>query len=504
MSESVSFIRQERLRSDRYLLVILLAHVPVVGLVVPLEFDTGAFSMIASLLLGVLATAGYFAMRGTRACSAFFAICLMAFSAVMIQAQMGRVEMHFHIFAALALVIIYKDWMPVVAGAGFIAIHHLLLTALQQAGASLGEMPVILFNHGATYGMALLHAAFVVFESAILVFFALRMAAERHQAFQLIELIRDFGANKDLGGRLSSTGDKLTASHFNDMMDQFGELIGRVKALSGNLRQSTDALIEVSDHTGSIVEDQQRQTDQAAAATNQMTSTVHEVAQNAQAASESAGHASQASEDGRRNVEHAVQLTGSTNTALGDSALMVNELADKVKAIGNFISSINEISEQTNLLALNAAIEAARAGEHGRGFAVVADEVRNLSRRTQEFTGEIRSTIDDLGSVSEATVAAIEMGQTRSRETTLAIQQTDEAIVRIEEAIAAVSDMNHQIASAAEEQAAASSEINESVQRMADKNSEVVQEADRTRAMATQLEQIIVEVDGLVREYRGL
>lgn len=504
MSETLTIQQRERLRSDRYVFFILLAHVPVVALLIPLEFDTKVFAAVASVCLGLIVSIGYAALRGTRACSVFFAACLMAWSAIMIQSQLGRVEMHFHIFAALALVIVYRDWLPVAFGAGVIAVHHLVLTALQQAGVTLGSMPVMLFDHPATYGMAFLHAAFVVFEAGILMFFALRMAMERNQAFQIIEIVQAFGASKDLSGRLDSTGDALTARYFNEMMEQFSELIGKVRALSGQLSRSADELTRVSDHTGRIVAEQHSETDQAATATDQLRTTIHEVARNAQQASDSASHASESAASGRQHAEHAMQLTEATNTALNDSSRMVSELVEKVKSIGTFVASISDISDQTNLLALNAAIEAARAGEHGRGFAVVADEVRNLSRRTQEFTREIGSTIDELTSVSETTFAAIEIGQVRSGETSGSVRSTAEAIRSIENAIASVSDMNHQIAAAAEEQATASAEINEGVHRVVSRNAEVVHEAERTRTMAKHLEQVIGDVDALVRDYQGI
>ena len=186
---SQSYEVEIRERTDRQMLLILLAHIPVVGLLVPMGYGTTTFALIASLLVGGLATAGFFTMRGTRALSSLFAICLMLFSAIMIQAQLGRIEMHFHIFAALALVIIYRDWLPVVVAAGTIAVHHLALTGLQLSGASFGNMALMIFNYDCSWSIAFLHAAFVVFEAAILVFFAIRMGAEQRQSIQIIEII---------------------------------------------------------------------------------------------------------------------------------------------------------------------------------------------------------------------------------------------------------------------------------------------------------------------------
>lgn len=501
-SRTLSFALQDRLASDRYLLYILLAHVPFVGFIVPLGHDTGGFALGASVLIGIIAVGAWMALQGSRACSAIFAACLMAFSAVMIQARLGQIEMHFHIFAALALVITYRDWLPIVSAAGVIAAHHLILTALQQSGAQFLGMPVMLFNHAATFGMAFLHAGFVVFESSVLIFFAIRMAAERREALQIISVVRTFGDSKDLTGRLDHEGGSHTALHFNDMMSQFGELIEKVRHLATHLRTSSADLTSVSEKTSGIIREQHGQTDQAAAATNQMAATIQEVAHNAQLAAEAAGRASEAASEGRTTADHAVELTEATHGTLGDASSTVERLVEKVGSIQSFVASINEISDQTNLLALNAAIEAARAGEHGRGFAVVADEVRNLSRRTQEFTQEIGSTVEELSDSAEAALAAIDMGLTRSSETTRSIRQTVEAIARIEAAIADVNGMNEQIASASEQQAVASSQISESVQLVASRNSDIVGEAEATRTMAERLESTILDVESLVRDYR--
>ena len=493
---------QERAGTDLKMLVIILAHVPVVGLLVPMGYDTTAFALVASLLVGALAAAGYWSIRGTRALSALYAVCLMLFSAIMIQAQMGRIEMHFHIFSALALVIIYRDWLPVVSAAGVIAVHHLLLTGLQLQQVSIGDMPVMIFNYGCSWSIAFLHAAFVVFEGSILMYFAILMGAESRQAARMTGIVQAFAETQDLTGRLPRDGNRVTTRSFNEMMDQFVGLIRRLRDLSVQLTENASALTQTSESTGRIVHEQQVQTDQAATATNEMTASIQEVATNAQTASEAATSASQAASEGAGHMDQASRLTDATHEALENSNRMVEQLADKVQSIAAVTRSINDISEQTNLLALNAAIEAARAGEHGRGFAVVADEVRSLSRRTQEFTDQIRSTMDQLQELSEGTLAAIAMGQTRSTESTRAMKETENAMHQIEQAIGQVSSMNYQIASACEEQATTSLQINENIHFVAGQNTDVSAEADRVRAIASGLEATTAQLNELVTRYR--
>ena len=199
----------------------------------------------------------------------------------------------------------------------------------------------------------------------------------------------------------------------------------------------------------------------------------------------------------------AVALTDATDQTLQSSAEAVKSLVGNVDSIGQVVGAINDISEQTNLLALNAAIEAARAGDQGRGFAVVADEVRNLSRRTQEFTREIGATIDTLSAGAEQALAALEMGQTRSRETSLAIRATGEAIDAIRQAVTQVTDLSMQIASATEQQAAASVHINESVQGVASQNQDVVGQAQDVRRLAAELDQLATGINRLIEGYRA-
>lgn len=491
----------QTIKTDRQMLWILLAHVPVVGLLIPIGFATHGFALAASVLLGIVVLAAYAVLRGSRGFSVAVAVALMTFSAIMIQARLGQIEMHFHIFAALALVMIYRDWLPVVVGAAVIAGHHLVLTGFQMGSAGIADMPVMIFSHDCSWGLALLHAAFVVFEASILTFFALRLGRERKVADGMMDLVARFNDEQDLTGRLDDAGEP-SAKAFNSLLDQFSALVLEASGLAGQLANSASAMSNSSDRAKAIIDRQSSDLEQAASATGQMSATVHEVAQNAQQTSAASESASGSAAHGKARVAEAVKLTDTTNAALEGAAGAVRSLADSVASISQVIGSIDDISDQTNLLALNAAIEAARAGEHGRGFAVVADEVRSLSRRTQSFTSEIRETIATLSGGANAALQAIDGGQARSRETTVAIREAGEAMDAVARELGEVTDRNYQIASAAEQQATASGQINASVQGVAERNHSVLEQAAEVRQLAVGLEALVGQVNGLVSGYQ--
>ncbi len=322
--------QRELLRVDRRLLWILLAHVPVVGLLVPWNYGTSGFAIIASIAIGALVVAGYSLLRGTRACGVLFAMCLMLFSATMIQAQLGRIEMHFHVFAAMALTISYRHWLPVLAAAALIAVHHVVLTALQLSEVTLGSMPLMVFDYGCSWSITALHAAFVVFEATVLIVTALSMAIQQERSWNMIALIHAFDRDQDLSGRLIGSRGDVAANSFDTMLSRFGDLIDSVRELSGNLRTSASGLMAAGVSTNQLADAQQAQTDQAAAATNQMTATIQDVARNAQSAAEAASRSADAAATGGGHIHRAITMTEATNTALSDSASMVSELVQKV------------------------------------------------------------------------------------------------------------------------------------------------------------------------------
>ncbi len=201
---------------------------------------------------------------------------------------------------------------------------------------------------------------------------------------------------------------------------------------------------------------------------NQMTVTASEVANNAQSAAEATKEADNATQTGVQIVEQTTSLIDTLSTRIEHAVGNVEILENATHNIETILQVINEIAEQTNLLALNAAIEAARAGEQGRGFAVVADEVRTLASRTQNSTTEIRAMIDQLQSGVKTVVEAMKVSQGAAQETVEQAKSTQQALDRICAAINLINDMNTQIASAAEEQSSVSEEINENTVRIRD------------------------------------
>ncbi|MFT6985231.1 MAG: methyl-accepting chemotaxis protein [Psychromonas sp.] len=205
------------------------------------------------------------------------------------------------------------------------------------------------------------------------------------------------------------------------------------------------------------------QVEQLATAMNEMTATVNEVASNANSASSSTTEASAVAQEGSQFVNATVATINSLSSNIGASADAVNNVELKVEGIGSVVDTIRSISEQTNLLALNAAIEAARAGEAGRGFAVVADEVRNLAKRTQDATVEIQGMIEQLQRSAQDAVGL--MGKS-VKEADTGVEQVTQAGIQlagIVEKVHHISDMNYQIASAAEEQTTVAGDINKNL-----------------------------------------
>lgn len=224
-------------------------------------------------------------------------------------------------------------------------------------------------------------------------------------------------ANKVASGDLtvkvnSDRGDEFgqLQAAFATMVTSLRDLIQQIDVGANNIASSSEELSTVTEQTSQGVSQQRDQTDQVATAMNEMVATVNDVAKSAESAFTAANHASETSINGERAVSETLSFVTDLNTEIGHVMSQLQALQSETQNIGTVLDVIKSVAEQTNLLALNAAIEAARAGEQGRGFAVVADEVRSLAQRTQSSASEIETLINTLVTSAEGSVATMEKG----------------------------------------------------------------------------------------------
>ena len=319
----------------------------------------------------------------------------------------------------------------------------------------------------------------------------------RETAEALLDISQGEG---DLTRRLKVTSKDevgLVAQGFNDFCDKTQHLIVDLKAGVAELSKSTIQMNNVVKRTHAEVQKQRHETAQTAAAVHEMAAAAQEVAGNAAGAASAAQEADDETVNGQRVVEETIRAIQELSNDVNKASEVISQLDSDADKIGTVVNVIKEIADQTNLLALNAAIEAARAGEYGRGFSVVADEVRTLANRTQQSTQEIQSMIERLLNGAREAVSVMETSRSQGLKTVDRAANASVSLNVITGSVSTITQMNTQIASAAEEQTAVAEEISQSVQQIADIAEHSAQNADelsRTTEEMSALEQRLMRV----------
>jgi methyl-accepting chemotaxis protein len=286
------------------------------------------------------------------------------------------------------------------------------------------------------------------------------------------------------------------------MQSKLRDTLQRISGSATQLASAAEELNAVTDESARGLSQQNNEIEQAATAVNQMTSAVEEVARNAVSTSEASKNATSSASDGRDLVQETVSAIERMSGDVQSTATLIGNLADESRDIGKVLDVIRGLADQTNLLALNAAIEAARAGEAGRGFAVVADEVRALAHRTQQSTSEIERMIGSIQGGTEQAVNSMRSSTERAESTLNIAKGAGVALDTINSAVVEINERNLVIASAAEEQAQVAREVDRNLVNIRDLSTQSATGAHQTTAASSELSRLAVDLNGMVARFR--
>jgi len=374
-------------------------------------------------------------------------------------------------------------------------ISEALVNVKRSAESSLSGFVTIMILDGLVILIIVIAVTLLMFRKLII--------TRLHDTTEMMAALAE--GNGDLTRRLPVPNDdeisKLCGA-VNQFIDQLQEMVGRIVGEVSELASEVDVLHLAGDEMSTHSETQHMETTQVASAMTEMTATVQEVANHASSAAEAAKKADGETNAGRAIVDETKRSIGALAKEIENASEVINTVeADSVN-IGGVLDVIRGIAEQTNLLALNAAIEAARAGEQGRGFAVVADEVRTLASRTQTSTQEIQEMITRLQAGTGQAVTVMRESTEKAQETVKKADEADVALENIELAVTTINQMNTQIATAATEQSSVAEEINRNVDTINSISELTAVSAQQTSDSSGKLSKVAEQLQGLVANFR--
>lgn len=492
--------------ADKIVLSVIAGYFLMVSVGTSWQHGYFKLGLIGGGLAFAICFLAYKTIAGTLMSRAIMAVGLTTMMVISVQQTNGLGEGHFVFFLNVTILIRYRDILPLAVLIVTTLVHHLLFTYCQAIGYEIWGQPLKIFSWGDQTSLGLLaplayHLVYAVLGAAVATYYIHEGNTRFLSSARVIGMVEE-GAKGDLTQRIITQQPTSLTTTVNGLFERLNQTLSVVNDIAVELSVQSEKSNTQAKVSREQAEEQQRAIMSLSTGATEMATTTKDIAHNAETASKELESTVTLSQEGETYVTNFEKTTAELSHRVKGATEVLSELERGSQQISSIVATIRGISEQTNLLALNAAIEAARAGEHGRGFAVVADEVRSLSQLTHQSTEEISSMIGKLQATAESAVTTMKDCFEMSENSVQEAGNASVSFNRIADAIQNISDMGGRIATGAEQQSMVTEDISRNASNINMGADKFLAEAQSTMQDAATLQQLSSDLKNKIQQFK--